>query len=98
MADPHLRMNFQNAIAANLAYPTPGTNAGSVDDMASLLTETLPSNAADIAPPVRRKQVPRGRCATEETKAKFNAQWGRIGKTRGNGSVLLHTIVAYGEP
>ena len=41
MADPHLQMNLQNAIAANLASPTPGTNAGSVDDMASLLTETL---------------------------------------------------------
>ena len=32
MADPHLRMNLKNAIAANLASPTPGTNAGSVDD------------------------------------------------------------------
>ena len=41
MADPHLRMNLKNAIAAYLASPTPGTNAGSVDDMASLLTETI---------------------------------------------------------
>ena len=98
MADPQLRMNFQNALAAKLASPIPGTIVGSVDDVTSLLAEMLLSNAADIAPPVRRKQVPRGRCATEETKAKFNAQWGRIGKTRGNGSVLLHTIVAYGEP
>ena len=49
MADPHLRMNLQNAIATKLASPIPGTNAGSVDDMASLLTETLLSNAADIA-------------------------------------------------
>ena len=49
MADPHLRMNLQNAITANLASPTPGTNAGSVDDMASLLIATLMSNAADIA-------------------------------------------------
>ena len=75
MADPHLRMNLQNAIAAKLASPTPGTNAGSVDDMASLLTETLLSNAADIVPPIRRKQVPRGWCATEATKAELNARW-----------------------
>ena len=75
MADPHLRMNLTNAIAANLAPPTPGTNAGSVDDMASLLTETILSNAADIAPPIRRKQVPRGWCATEETIAELNARW-----------------------
>ena len=34
MADPHLRINLQNAIAAKLASPTPGTNAGSVDDIA----------------------------------------------------------------
>ena len=60
MADPRLRINFQNAIAAKLASPIPGTNAGSVDDMTSLLTETLLSTAADIAPPIRRKQVPRG--------------------------------------
>ena len=75
MADPHLRMNLQSAIASNLASPTPGTNAGSVDDMASMLTETLMSNAADIAPPIRRKQVPRGWCATEETRAELNARW-----------------------
>ena len=75
IADPHLRMNLQNAIAANLASPTPGTNVGSVDDMASLLTETLLSNAADIAPPIRRKQVLRGWCATEETRAELNARW-----------------------
>ena len=75
MADPHLWMNFQNAIAAKLASPIPSTYAGSVDDMASLLTETLLSNAADIAPPTRRKQVPRGWCATEETKAELNARW-----------------------
>ena len=75
MADPHLRMNFQNAMAAKLASPIPGTNAGSVDDTTSLLTETLRSNAADIAPPIRRKQVPRGWCATEETKAELNARW-----------------------
>ena len=75
MADPHLRMNFQNAIAAKLASPIPGTNAGRVDDMTSLLTETILSNAADIAPPIRRKQVPRGWCATEATKADLNARW-----------------------
>ena len=56
MADPQLRMNVQNAIAAKLASPTPGTNAGSVDDMIALLTETLLlSNAADIVPPIHRK-------------------------------------------
>ena len=75
MADPQLRMKLQNAIAAPLASPTPGTNAGSVDDMTSLLTETLLSNSADIAPPIRRKQVPRGWCATEATKAELHARW-----------------------
>ena len=74
MPDPILRMNFQNRIAAKLASPIPGTNAGSVDDMTSLLTETLLSNAADIAPPIRRKQVPRGWCATEYTKAELSAR------------------------
>ena len=44
------------------------------------LTKTLLSNAADIAPPIRRKQVPKGWYATEETKAELND--GRIGKTR----------------
>ena len=75
MANPHLRMNFQNAIAGQLASPIPGTNAGSVDDMISLLNETLLSNVADIAPPIRRKQVPRGWCATKKTKAELNARW-----------------------
>ena len=75
MADPHLWMNFQEAIAAKLASPVPGTNCGSIDDMTSVLTETLLWNAADIAPPIRRKQVPRGSCATEETKAELNARW-----------------------
>ena len=42
--------------------------------MTSLLTETLLLNAADIAPPIRRKQVPGGWCATEETKAELNAR------------------------
>ena len=68
-------MNFQNAIAAKFASPITGTNAGSVDDMTSLLTEALLSNAADIAPPIRRKQIRRGWCATEETKAELNARW-----------------------
>ena len=75
MADPHLRMNFQNAIAAKLASPIRGTNAGSVDDMTSLLTKTLMSNAADIAPPIWRKQVPKSWCATEEPKAELNRRW-----------------------
>ena len=68
-------MNFQQAIAAKLDFPTPLTSAGSVDDMTSVLTETLLLNAVDIAPPIRRKQVPRGWCGTEETKAERNARW-----------------------
>ena len=75
MADPHLRMNFQNAIAATRACPTPGTNAGSVGDIALSLIETLLSNAADIAPPIRRKQVSSSWCATEATKAQLHARW-----------------------
>ena len=42
--------------------------------MASLLTETLLSNASDIAPSFRRKQLPRGWCATAETRAELNAR------------------------
>ena len=68
-------MDFQETIAAKLASPIPGTNAESVDDMTSVLTETLLSNAADTAPPIRRKEVPRRWCATEETKAILNARW-----------------------
>ena len=75
MAGPHLGMNYQEAIAAKLTSPIPGANTGSVDDMTSVLTKTLLlSNTAYIAPPIRRKQVPRGRCATEETKAELNAR------------------------
>ena len=66
--------------------------------MTPVLTETLMSIAVDIAPPIRRKQVPRGWCATEETKACFSTHDGRIGKTRGNGFALLQMIVVYGEP
>ena len=75
MANLHFRINLQNAIAAKLASQTPGTNAGSVDDMAPLLTEMLLPNAADIAPSSGRKQVPRGWCATEATKAELHARW-----------------------
>ena len=39
------------------------------------LTETLLSNAPDIVPPIRCKQVPRGWCATEETKSELDARW-----------------------
>ena len=40
------------------------------------LRRYIQSNAADIAPPIRRKQVPpRGWCATEATKAELNARW-----------------------
>ena len=65
--------NFQEATAAKHASPIPGTNTGSVDGITSVLNETLLSNAADIAPPIRRKQVPRGCFATEETKSELNA-------------------------
>ena len=75
MADSHLRLNFQEAIVATLASPILGTNAGCVDDMISALNETLLSNAAGIAPRIRRKQVPRGWSATEETKAELTARW-----------------------
>ena len=68
MADPHLRMNFQNAIAAKLVSPITGTIAGSVDDMTSSLTEPIRSTAADISYPICLKQVPRSWWATEETK------------------------------
>ena len=60
MADPHLRINLRNAIAAKLVYSTPGTDAGSIDDMGSVLTKTALSNAADIVPPIRRIQIPKG--------------------------------------
>ena len=50
MTDPHLRINLQNAIAAKRASPIPGTNAGSVDDMTSLLTETLLSKRPTYRP------------------------------------------------
>ena len=69
-------MNFQEAIAAKLTSTIPGANAGTVDNMTSVVTETLLlSNAADIAPPIRRKQVPRGWCATEMTGVELNARW-----------------------
>ena len=68
-------MNFQKAIAAKLAPPIPSTNTGSVNDVTSVLTETLLSNAADIAPLTRCKQVPRGWCATAKTKAEVTARW-----------------------
>ena len=64
LADPHLRTNFQQSIAAKLASPIPGTSSGSADDMTSVLTKTRLSNAADLAPPIRCKQVPRDWCAT----------------------------------
>ena len=68
-------MNLQNAIAAKLASPTPGTNAGSANDVTSILAETLLLNAVDIAPHIQGKQVPRGWYATEETRAELNARW-----------------------
>ena len=68
-------MNLQEAIAANFFSTIPGTNTGSVDGTTSVLTKTLLSNAADIAPPIRRKQAPRGWCATEETKPELDARW-----------------------
>ena len=67
--------SIQEAIAAKFFSPIPGTNTGSVDGMTSALTKTLLSNAADILPRIRRKQVSRGWCATEETKAELDARW-----------------------
>ena len=67
-------MNFQNAIAGKFISLIPCTNAGSVDGMTSILPDTLLSNAADIAPNIRRKQVPRGWCATEDTKVELNVR------------------------
>ena len=65
-------MNFQNAIAGTFVSPIPCTNAGSVDGMTSLLTETLLLDAADIASPMWRKKEPREWCATEaELKARL---------------------------
>ena len=75
MADPHLRMNLQEAIVAKVSSPIPGTNTESVDDVTSAQTKNLLSRAADIAPPIRCKPVPRGWCATEETKAELGARW-----------------------
>ena len=75
MADPHLRMNLLETIAAKFSSSIPGANTGSVHDMTSALTKTLLSNAADIAPPIRRKHIPRGWCATEETKVELDARW-----------------------
>ena len=74
MVDPHLQTNSQDATGAKLVSPIPGTNTGSVDDMTSVITGTLLSNAADIAPPIRRKEVPRGWCTIEETIAELNAR------------------------
>ena len=74
MTDPHLRMNLQETIAAKFSSPIPDTNTGSVDDITQVLTKTLLSNV-DIAPPIRREQVPRGWCATEETIAELDARW-----------------------
>ena len=98
MADPHLRKNLQNAVAAKLASPTPGTNAGSVDDMALSLTEALLSNAAGIAPPIRGANKYRGAGVRARRRQRNCTHDGRIGKTRGNGFVLLETIVVYGKP
>ena len=76
---------------------TTTTNAGSVDAMTSVLIETLLSNAAEIAPLIRRKQVQTGRCATEETKAELHARWQDRQDARKR-VCSAQTIVTYGEP
>ena len=50
-----------------------GTNATHCE--ATTLAEALLSTAARLAPPVRRKQGPRGWCAPEEVKAELHARW-----------------------
>ena len=76
MADPHIRMILQNAIAANLVSSTPGTNAESVYDIPEVIIDRGATvNATDIGPPIRRKYVPRGWCATEKTRAELNTRW-----------------------
>ena len=67
-------MNLQETIPATFPSPIPGTDTGSVDGMTSVLDKTLRSNAAEISPPIRRKQVPRGWCTAEEAKAELDAR------------------------
>ena len=66
-------------MAAKVGSPISGTNAGRADGMNSLLTETLtetlPSNAADIPHPIGRKQVPRTGMRPRRHKAELNARW-----------------------
>ena len=97
MANPDLLLNLKKSIATKLVSPLPGTTTSSANDMTIVLAKTRLSTAADIVPPFRRKQQPRGRCAAEETK-RSSMRDGRLENTRGNGFVLLHMIVAYGVP
>ena len=56
MADSHLRINFQEAIAAKLASRVPGTSTRNADGMTLEHVERLLLNAADTAPPIRRNK------------------------------------------
>ena len=76
MADLHLQMNLKNAIAANLASPTPGTNAGSVDDMASLLTETiLTVKCRRHSAPYSAQTSAEGLVCDRRDERELNARW-----------------------
>ena len=55
--------------------PLPPGITRSVDGEASTLAEALLSTAARLAPPIRRKQEPRGWCAPEEVKAELHTRW-----------------------
>ena len=55
--------------------PLPPGTTRYVDEEATTLAEALLSTAARLAPPVGRKQGPRGWCAPEEVKAELHARW-----------------------
>ena len=74
MADHGLRADLNKEITPTLTPLPPGTTR-CVEDEATTLAEALLSTAARLAPPVRRKQGPRGWCAPEEVKAELHARW-----------------------
>ena len=74
MADHGLRADLNKGITSTLTPLPPGTTR-CVDNEATTLAEALLSTAARLAPPVRRKQGPRGWCAPEEVKAESRTRW-----------------------
>ena len=74
MADHGRRADLNKEITSTLTPLPPGTTR-CVDDEATTLSEALLSTAARLAPPVGRKQGPRGWCAPEEVKAELHARW-----------------------